>query len=101
MDPAAWTSAIHLEQLPSYRDWPNAFLALRELHRWFWREELNQLTPYMLSSEARRLMGAIEPALVYAGIPVSASHPEGKDYWPAFEQTVEQILHALESGLPW
>ena len=100
--PAAWTSAIHLEQLPSYRDWPNAFLALRELHRWLWREDLSELTPYMLSSEARRLMRAIEPALVYAGIPVSAWHPaEGADYWPAFEQTVEQILHALESGLPW
>jgi hypothetical protein len=99
----AWAAALNAAQpLPSYRDWPHALLAFRELHRWIWRSDLEKLTPYMQASEARKLMDDLVATLAHAGIPVHERQPvTGAEYWETFVDRVEQALSQLESGLPW
>lgn len=100
--PEAWRDAFGLDGLPQFRDWTHALLGLRELHRWLWRTELDDLTPYMRASEARLLMGQIESSFRHAGMSLRERGPaEGEEYWPVFADLVEQVLAQLTSELPW
>lgn len=89
------------QPFPGYRDWTHAFQAIAELHRWLYQRDLESLTAYIRASEARRLMSQIEPSLTYAGIPLSYRDAEGAAYWDVFTDVVDQVVSALESGLPW
>lgn len=102
IDRERWREALRLERIPQFRDWPFALLAFRELHRWLWRSDLDELSPYMRASEARLLMDQIESSLRYAGIFVP-DRPlvEGEDYWDAFEHTVDAIVNQLKGAAPW
>jgi hypothetical protein len=85
---------------PTYRDWPRPLGALRQLSRWLHDPTLDQLTPYMLASNARTLMDELEPVLAIAGVPPSGvPEREGADYWPAFVEHAERALATLEPGL--
>jgi len=103
IDSEAWRTTLRIEgPLPQYRDWPNALLGLRVLHRWLWHADLDALSPYMLASEARRLWGQIDSAFGHAGMPVRAAGPaEGEEFWDVFVDQVDQVLARLDSPLPW
>ena len=88
--------------LPPYRDWTHALQAFGELHRWLNEPGVDDLSPYMRASEARKRVAEIAPSLGYAGIPATDQRSaEGADYWEVFADWVKQILAALESGIPW
>lgn len=103
VDPEQWRHLIPTagEQL-TYRDWPNALTAFRELHRWLSQPDLPSMSPYLRASEARRLMAQIEPSLSYAGIPTGGGRDApGAEYWDIFVDTVERALGHRESEMPW
>ena len=97
-----WHNGLWIEarDYPSYRDWTRALQGVTELHRWLHNPATATLTPYMRASEARRLMAQLESSFAYAGIPLSQRQAEGTAYWDVFVDAVEEILSALESGLP-
>ncbi len=89
---------LHDETWPSYRPWPKLLWALRRLVRWLEDTELEQLSPYMLASEARRLMDDVKPDLAFAGVPVPAvGVPQGEVYWGYFEQSIEGVVSMLNA----
>jgi len=84
---------------PTYRDWPRLLGAVCQLFRWLQDPSLDQLTPYMLSSNARTLMEQIEPDLAVAGVQLSQTPGlQGEDYWQTFTETAERLLASLERG---
>ena len=88
--------------LPAYRDWTHTLQAFSELHRWLNESGVDDLSPYMRASEARKLLARIAPSLGYAGIPVTERvSAEGAEYWNVFVDWVQQILAAFEAGAAW
>ena len=87
------------ETWPVHRDWPQLLRALRRLSRRLEAPGLDELSPYMLASEARGLMSEIKNDLTFAGIPVSstASGP-GEQYWGSFTANVERVLGTLNAS---
>lgn len=75
---------IRPDELPHHRDWPQLFYALRRLLRWLEEKPHEQLSEYMLASEARVLADEIAPELLYAGIRVDGKGRTGADYWQDF-----------------
>jgi hypothetical protein len=86
-----WAALLELERLPEHLDWPQTFAALRLLLRWLADPTNEELTEYMLASEARLLLESLGPDLRFAGIPVDLMGPPGADYWPHFVQFVEGL----------
>ncbi len=104
VDPEQWRLLLPrgIDRYPLYRDWPHALVAVRELHRWLSDAKTAELSGYMRSSEARRMMDSILPSLHYAGMPVTTP-PTGEtdDYWPVFVDLVQRIVATLSSESPW
>ena len=98
-----WDDVLSLKPgaCPQHRDWLHLLQALRLLNRWLANPELEELSPYILASEARRFVATIEADLNLAGI-ATGSIPggEGDRYWNTFEQTVEQALLMLNPYAP-
>jgi hypothetical protein len=94
-DRALWGQFLRFQPSgwPTYRDWPRVLGAFRRLSRWLYEPTLDQLTPYMLASNARTLMDQLEPDLVLAGaLPPGAPSLEGEQYWDSFVARVETPL---------
>jgi hypothetical protein len=101
LDRAMWGQFLRFQPngWPTYRDWPRLLGALRQVSRWLHQPALDELTPYMLASNARALMEEIEPDLSVAGAPPSVMQGlHGQDYWPSFAERVEQVITILEQG---
>ena len=81
---------------PAYRDWSQALLAMRELHRWLAENERLELSQYMLASEARRFLAGIASSLSYGGftLPIG-DHADGEAYWPVFVELVSSAVEQL------
>ena len=97
----SWGQLLDLKpgSWPIYRDWPRLLSALRRLTRWLENSQLDQLSPYMLASEARTLMDELGSSLATAGVMLpSTASAHGEDYWPVFEESVERALSALIYG---
>jgi hypothetical protein len=92
-----WRGLLALETgWPTYRDWPRLLRALRRLTHWLDDTRLDQLSPYMLSSDARALMDELGSVFATAGVLLRpASSALGEDYWPFFEEGVQQAVSAL------
>lgn len=102
LDRVLWAQFLRFQpdSWPAYRDWPRLFGALRQLSRWLHDPALDQLTPYMLASNARTLMEQLEPDLAPAGVLSPGGQvPQGEDYWQAFADRVEQAISDLEHGV--
>jgi len=104
LDRAMWGQFLRFQPngWPTYRDWPRLLGALRQLFRWLQDPALDDLTPYMLASNARTLMERVEPDLALAGVEFASPGPalrQGEDYWDTFAETVELSLATLEQ--PW
>jgi hypothetical protein len=101
LDRAMWGQFLRFEPTgwPTYRDWPRLLGALRQLSRWLQQPELDELTPYMLASEARSFMEHVEPELAIAGVPARLMlAPQGEHYWEAFVEALDLALVTLESA---
>jgi len=97
IDRARWATLLGLteEGLPSERDWPQVFHALRVLVRWLEDEQHDKLSEYMLASEARTLADEIVPELRYAGVRVSVDGRPGAAYWQDFVELAGATMAAL------
>lgn len=98
LDREGWSALLGVteDDLPTERSWPQLLYALRRLLRWLEDEQLEDPSPYMQASEARRLAGEITPELRYAGVRIPPSSGKGADYWPDFVELVQAALAALE-----
>lgn len=84
----AWAALLRLDHppdLPLHYDWIPAYRALTEIVRWLQQPGLDDLSDYLLASQARTLVASIESDLRYVGVPVDAFAAHGADYWPQFE----------------
>lgn len=97
VDRAMWGQFLRFQPngWPMYRDWPRILGALRQVSRWLHDPAQEDLTPYMLASNARTLMERLEPDLAPAGV-VLAPAPHGDNYWGTFADTIERSLATLE-----
>ncbi|MDE3075428.1 MAG: hypothetical protein KGJ86_08365, partial [Chloroflexota bacterium] len=101
IDRLRWGQLLGLtpETWPGHRDWPQLLRALRRLSRWLEAPGLDELSPYMLASEARGLMAEIESDLTFAGFSVSSTTGGlGEQYWGSFTSSVESVLSALQAS---
>ena len=101
VDRAMWGQFLGFQSngWPTYRDWPRLLGALRRFSRWLHDPALDELTPYMLASNARTLMEQLEPDLALANLPSPGMQvPQGENYLGAFTERIEQALTALEQG---
>jgi hypothetical protein len=98
IDRERWAALLGLTEdgLPSERDWPQLFHALRLLVRWLEDERQEGLSDYMLASEARTLADELVPELRYAGVRVPFDGRTGAEYWQTFVELVDAALAALE-----
>jgi hypothetical protein len=101
VDRALWGQFLGFQasSWPTYRDWPRLLGVLRQVSRWLHGPGLDELTPYMLASNARTLIEQLEPDLGRVGLPSPGMHaPQGENYWGAFTERIEQALATLEQG---
>lgn len=100
-DRGGWGQLLGLrpDTWPTYREWPPLLGALRRLARWLEEPRLDQLSPYMLASEARTLMHDLERDFAFAGVALSgAASAHGEQYWDYFVESVERALSTLSTG---
>lgn len=98
---AHWDQLLNVQPgaRPTYRDWPRLLPALLRLRRWLENSKLDELSPYMLASDARSLMDELAPSLATAGVLLpSTASAQGDEYWTVFEESVERTLSALTPG---
>lgn len=78
---------------PGHRDWPRLLHGVRRLNRWLDNPRLDDLSPYMLASEARDLLEELEPTFAATDVPrpLDVVRP-GEQYWQTFTERVEQII---------
>jgi hypothetical protein len=97
IDRERWAKLLSLSEdgFPSERDWPQLFHALRELVRWLEEEQHDELSVYMLASEARTLADEIVPELRYAGVRVPLDGGRGAAYWQDFVELAGAAVAAL------
>jgi hypothetical protein len=84
------------EAWPTYRDWPRLFLLVRRFVRWLSDDRLEELSPYLLASQARALADELKPSFAFAGVsfPGAASAP-GEAFWPVFVAGIEQVVSTV------
>jgi hypothetical protein len=68
--PERWAHLLALDRLPQQVDWPQIFGAYRRLLRWLADPANQNLSEYMLASEARSLVEEISPDLRFAGVAI-------------------------------
>jgi hypothetical protein len=97
IDRERWATLLGLTEdgLPSERDWPQLFHALRVVVRWLEDEQNEKLSGYMLASEARTVADEIVPELRYAGVRMPLDARPGAEYWQDFVELAGAALAAL------
>jgi hypothetical protein len=92
-----WATLLRLPaapDLPFHYDWIPAYRALTQILRWLQQPELDELSPYLLASQARTLLDDIARDLSYAGIPAAPHSAHGTDH---FEQLTPIARAAISS----
>lgn len=92
----AWAGLLHVEidGFPEHREWPYLLGAMRRLMRWLERPELETMSDYLRSSQARDFLENLRPTLAFAGIPVGFSgSPES--VWQDLGEVTNRALAAL------
>jgi hypothetical protein len=97
LDRPRWGELLGFEagRWPEFRDWPRLLRVARVLRRRLEDPRLDELSPYMLASEARRFMTELEPELARLGLDRGERPPQGEEYWGWFVARVEQALASL------
>jgi hypothetical protein len=83
-----WSQFLTLDDLPRHEDWPQLFAAYRKVLRWLADPAHQDLSDYMLSSEARTLAEEVTPDLQFAGVAID-SQPDNSAY---LERFIQQLL---------
>jgi hypothetical protein len=98
IDRDRWATLLGLTEadFPSERDWPQLFHALRVLVRWLEEEQHEELSDYMLASDARTVADEMVPELRYAGVRVPLDGRPGAEYWQDFVDLADAAVAALE-----
>jgi hypothetical protein len=78
--------------LPLHEDWIPAHRSFGRIARWLQQPDLNDLSPYLLASQARTLMTEVGPDLRYVGAPPVVNVARGADYWDEFVATVRAAI---------
>ena len=94
VDKPRWARLFDLDELPSHKDWPQLLRATLRLLQWLRDPRHDELSDYMLTSEARLLLETLERDLTYAGIAMPPLTDEA-DHWPRLEHTTDRLLAAL------
>jgi hypothetical protein len=84
-----WAQFLELDELPLHEDWPQLFAAYRKVLRWLADPAHEELSDYMLSSEARTLAEEVRPDLQFAGIAIDGV-PEDSPYLETFTQQLRE-----------
>ncbi len=97
IDRVRWATLLGLtvDGLPSERDWPQLFHALRVLVRWLEDDGHDTLSEYMLASEAPCVADQIVPELRYAGVRVPLDGHPGAEYWQDFVELTSAAVATL------
>ncbi len=97
IDRKRWGTLLGLPEdgFPTERPWPQLLHALRVLLRWLEDQQHEQLSPYMLASQARTLVEEIRPELRYASVRIPAGGRLGTEYWQDFVELVEAALASV------
>lgn len=85
---------IDAEDLPSHRDWPALFSALRTILRGLDRPELAHASDYLRASQARDLLDEARPRLARAGV-ACAARRGAETAWDDLVDVVDGALQAL------
>lgn len=83
-----WSRFLTLDDLPRHEDWPQVFTAYRKVLRWLADPTHENLTDYMLSSEARTLAEEVNPELQFAGVAIDGQHDDSA----YLERFIRQLL---------
>jgi hypothetical protein len=81
---ADWATLLRLPSapaLPLHYDWIPALRALIRIQRWLQQPQLEELSPYLLASQAHTLLDELAGDLSYAGIPSGLHTAHGTDSW--------------------
>lgn len=92
-----WASLLGMPaapDLPFHHDWIPTYRALTRIVRWLSQPGLDDLSPYLRSSQARTLVDTIAADLNYAGIPVAAYAALGVDFWDEFAEIAVATIRA-------
>jgi hypothetical protein len=92
-----WATLLRLPSapdLPFHYDWIPAYRALTQILRWLQQPELDELSPYLLASQARTLLDDVAQDLSYAGTPAALHSAHGTDY---FEQLTSITRMAISN----
>ncbi|HKF83408.1 MAG TPA: hypothetical protein VKB23_10665 [Solirubrobacterales bacterium] len=86
----SWACFLELRDLPRHVDWPQLFAAYRRVLRWLADPANQNLSDYMLASEARTLVEEISPDLRFAGVAIDGGgRVEESSY---FERIAKSLL---------
>jgi hypothetical protein len=86
-----WARFLELGELPLHQDWPQLFAAYRVVLRWLADPSHEELSDYMLSSEARTLAEEVAPDLHFAGIAIDA-RPDDSSYLETFTRQLSDRI---------
>jgi hypothetical protein len=80
--------------LPFHYDWIPTYRTLTRILRWLQQPNLDDLSPYLLASQARTLREVVAADLRYAGIRVAADPTLGVDFWDEFAETARATIRS-------
>jgi hypothetical protein len=98
IDHAHWSALLDLDDAPSlpfHEDWIPAYRTFTRLARWLQRNDLNDLSPYLLASQARTLRTSLEPDVAFLGVPPTMNARPGADYWDDFADTMRIAIRHI------
>jgi hypothetical protein len=100
--PTEWSSLLGLAaapDLPLHFDWIATYRALVAIVRWLQQPGVDDLSDYMLASQARTLVEERSSDLRQARVPLDLYPPLGGDFWDEFTEISRTVLrnaHAAE-----
>lgn len=100
IDYSDWARLLSLDpgELPTHRDWPQLFKALRLILRWLDDPALPTQTDYIQSSRMMDLLGIVGDDLRYAGV-VARRSTTVADAWNEFEELVSGAIAILQGDV--
>jgi hypothetical protein len=82
--------------LPSHRDWPQLFSALRTILCWSNEKVTTDASDYLLASSARQLLDALRPTLSFVGVGQRSATAEQAT--AELKRVTDALLSALDVG---
>jgi hypothetical protein len=96
-DRNAWAALLGVapDDMPVHGHWPQLLASLRQILRWTAQPQLDDLSDYLLASQARDLLEHLRPELAVAGIPVGST-ASAQGAWRDLDELLTQLSALLE-----